>query len=217
MASLSGIDILALTDHNTTKNCPAFFKAAERFGIVAVAGMELTTSEDVHIVCLFEHLCDAMDFGREVEKHRILIENRTDIFGEQLILDENDEITDSEKYLLSNATDISVEDAPKIVSSYGGVCYPAHIDRNANGIISTLGTFPKSPYFSAFEMHDGNKTDEYTQRFNLTDKLAIISSDAHCLTDIRDRENYFELDADKGSFDLIRKRLIELIKGKEGR
>lgn len=216
MASLSGINVLALTDHNTAKNCPAFFRAAERYGVIPIAGMELTSSEDIHLVCLFESLSGAMEFDKEIEKHRFLIKNRTDIFGEQLILDENDETVATEEYLLSNATDISVEDAPKIAEQYGGVCYPAHIDRDANGIISVLGTFPATPFFSAFEIHDRDKADEYVSRYNLSGKLPIISSDAHYLTDIRDCENYFELDLKADDADAVRRRIIEIIKGKEG-
>ena len=68
-ATLAGLNIVALTDHNTAKNCPAFFKFAKKCGIVAVAGMELTTSEDIHIICLFEKLDDAMSFDKEIEKH----------------------------------------------------------------------------------------------------------------------------------------------------
>ena len=67
MASLAGINILALTDHNSTKNCPAFFEAAERYDIIPIAGMELTTSEDIHLVCLFENLEDALDFDKFLE------------------------------------------------------------------------------------------------------------------------------------------------------
>ena len=86
MASISGLNIVALTDHNTAKNCPAFFKAARRYGIIPVAGMELTTSEDIHVVCLFEELSDAMLFDEHLQTRRILIKNRPEIFGEQLIL-----------------------------------------------------------------------------------------------------------------------------------
>ena len=64
MASLAGIEILALTDHNTVKNCPAFFKAADRYGVIPIAGMELTTSEDIHVICLFEELSSALDFDK---------------------------------------------------------------------------------------------------------------------------------------------------------
>ena len=102
MATIAGVQIVALTDHNTVKNCPAFFKAAKRQGIIPVAGMELTTSEDIHVVCLFERLEDAVEFGCEIEKHRILIKNRTDIFGEQLIVDENDNVYATDGYTKIN-------------------------------------------------------------------------------------------------------------------
>ena len=92
MASLCELDIVALTDHNSCKNCPAFFEAAESHGLVPVAGMELTTSEDIHVVCLFERLDDAMRFDEYVEKHSIKIKNNPDIFGKQSVLDKNDDL-----------------------------------------------------------------------------------------------------------------------------
>ena len=212
MAVLSGLNIVALTDHNTCQNCPAFFEAARKYGLIPIAGMELTTSEDIHVVCLFEHLADALRFSDEVQKHRILIENRPDIFGEQLILDEEDNVIGQERYLLSNATTISIEDAPAIVSKFNGICYPAHIDRESNGIIATLGTFPKTPYFKCAELHFGENKEKYIRDFDLSDKLFIISSDAHCLTDIRDKENYFELEDEPYSSDFVRKQLFSKLK-----
>ena len=212
MASLCGLNIVALTDHNTTDNCPAFFEAAKRYGIIAIAGMELTTSEDIHIVCLFETLQDAMMFGKRVKELRIPIENRPDIFGNQLILDGQDNIIGEEKNLLINATLISVNDVPDMVREYGGICYPAHIDRQSNGIISVLGTFPETPHFNCAELHDGNKYEEYIQKYNLQDKKIIISSDAHTLTDMRDKINYFELDDEPYSSDFVRHQLFELLR-----
>ncbi|MBO5102004.1 MAG: PHP domain-containing protein, partial [Clostridia bacterium] len=107
MASLCGLNIVALTDHNTTKNCPAFFTAARRHGIIPIAGMELTTSEDIHVVCLFEELDDAMAFGEFVQTKRVLIKNRVEIFGEQTVLDGEDNPIGTEEYFLPNATEIS--------------------------------------------------------------------------------------------------------------
>jgi PHP family Zn ribbon phosphoesterase len=208
MAMLSGLNIVALTDHNTTKNCPAFFEAAKRHGIIAVAGMELTTSEDIHAVCLFENLGDAMRFGEEIEKHRILVENRKDIFGNQIIMDGEDNVIGEEKYLLSNATDISIEDAPELVKSFGGVCFPAHIDRDSNGIISVLDTFPKTPDFSAFELHFKENVEKYVTKYGLSDKTVIVSSDSHSLSEIRDRENYFLFEDEPYSSDYVRKQLF---------
>lgn len=104
MAALKGLNLLALTDHNTAKNCPAFFEACRRQGIVPIAGMELTTAEDIHIVCLFETLEAALAFDAFVDGKRVKIKNRTDIFGEQIICNGNDEPLGQEAYLLSNAT-----------------------------------------------------------------------------------------------------------------
>lgn len=212
MASLCGLNIVALTDHNTTENCPAFFKAARRYGIIPIAGMELTTSEDIHIVCLFETLENAMAFGEKVKSLRIPYKNRPDIFGSQQILDEQDNVIGEEENLLINATLISVNDVPDLVNEFGGVCYPAHIDRQSNGIISILGTFPNSPHFSCAELHDKENIAEYVQKYDLHDKKIIISSDAHTLTDMRDKENYFDLDDEPYSSSFVRQQLFRILR-----
>ena len=104
LASLLGLEIVALTDHNTCRNCPAFFRAAKRCGIVPVAGMELTTAEDIHVICLFETLEDALAFDAEVSARRIRIANRPEIFGEQLLMDEDDNVIGTEPDLVISAT-----------------------------------------------------------------------------------------------------------------
>ncbi len=215
MATLAGLNIVALTDHNTVKNCPAFFKAAKQNGIIAVAGMELTTAEDIHIVCLFEKLDEALSFGEEIEKHRIRIKNRTDIFGDQLILDEEDNIIGTDEYLLSNATDISYDDVLELVDSFNGVSFPAHVDREANGVIATLGTFPEEPAFKIAEFHNAEKIEEYKEKYPiLKSKLITIGSDAHFLWDIRDKSAYFELDDEPFSSDKVRQSLFEILRCK---
>ena len=212
MASLCGLNIVALTDHNTTENCPAFFEAARRYGIVPIAGMELTTSEDIHVVCLFETLESAMAFGERVKDFKIPYKNRPDIFGKQQILDGQDNVIGEEENLLINATLISINEVPDLVSKFNGICYPAHIDRQSNSIISILGTFPESPHFKCFELHDKANLDEYVEKYSLQKKQVIVSSDAHQLTDIRDKENYFDLDDEPYSSNLVRKKLFELLR-----
>ena len=191
MGELNGLDIMALTDHNTLKNCPAFFKAAYRHGIIPVAGTELTTAEDIHAVCLFPTLSGAMEFEKVLENRRIKIKNRPDIFGEQRITDENDNITGYDDYLLINATSFSLEEVPQAVEKYGGVCFPAHIDRQSNGLLAVLGFFPEKPYFSFAEVNDGEKAAEYAEKYG---KKIITSSDAHYLWNINERGAYIELD-----------------------
>lgn len=212
MASLCGLNIIALTDHNTCKNCPAFFEAAKRYGIIPIAGMELTTAEDIHVVCLFEELENAMAFDGEIDKRRMKIENRTDIFGNQYILDGEDNRIGEEKYLLPNATSVSLEEAFGLVKSFGGISYPAHIDRQSNGIISVLGAFPETPDFNIIEINQKEKAPEYVKKYSLEDKRVIISSDAHYLTDMRDKENYFELDDEPYSSALVRSNLFKLLR-----
>ena len=151
-----------------------------------------------------------MAFDEELQKHRVLIENRKDIFGNQLILDGEDNVIGEEEHLLSNATDISVEDAPALVESFGGICFPAHIDRQSNGIISVLGTFPETPEFNAVEFNRAKNIEEYKNKYSLKDKTVIVSSDAHCLTDLREKENFFELKAEgQGE---IRKELFKKLR-----
>lgn len=214
MGVVAKLDIMALTDHNTCRNCPAFFAAAEKNGIIPIAGMELTTAEDIHLICLFERLEDAMSFDSEVNSLRIPIKNRTDIFGDQLLMDENDEIIGIDENLLPNATQITVDDAPNLVNEFSGVCFPAHIDREANGIIATLGVFPQEPYFPCAELHDEEKRAELIGRFDtLSDKPIIISSDAHYLWDINGRLNYFESECGDEA-PCVRRALFERLRGK---
>lgn len=213
MAALNGLNIVALTDHNTTKNCPAFFKACKKYGLIPVPGIEMTTAEDVHVVALFPSLEDAMTFNSEYEKHRILIKNKVEIFGEQLILDEEDNVVGSDEYLLLNATDLSIEDAAALARNYGAAVFPAHIDRDENGVIAMLGDIPAEANFTAIEFRDGGKAEEYIERYSLQDKLILCDSDAHYLWNINEAKNSLMLDDEPYSSDLVRRRLIDLIKG----
>lgn len=215
MGAIAGLNIMALTDHNTTRNCPAFFAAAKKHGIIAIAGMELTTAEDIHVVCLFEHLDDAMRFDEEISgRHRIKIKNRVDIYGEQYVMDGDDNVIGTEEYFLPIATDIPIEDTVTITAKYNGICFPAHIDRQANGIVATLGTFPRLPEFFAYELHDVDNKEEYVNNYPiLKDKLMLCGSDAHYLWDIRDRSAYIELEDEPYSSELVRRNLFRLLRG----
>ncbi len=212
MASICGINIMALTDHNTCKNCPAFFAAAKKYGIIAIAGMELTTAEDIHLVCLFEELSDALAFDSEIDKYRTPFKNRVDIFGHQSVMDENDNIIGIIDDFLPVATSIMLEDAVKLVNDFGGICYPAHIDRQANGIIAILGTLPETPHFSCVEFHNSDNVEEYKSRYSIEDKRILVGSDAHYLTDLREENDYFEIDDEPYSSTLVRKKLFERLR-----
>lgn len=212
MATLCGLNVVALTDHNTCRNCPGFFEAAKKQGIIPIAGMELTTAEDIHIIFLFEKLSDAMEFSEEVNSRRILFPNRVDVYGEQFVMDGNDEVVDTEPNLLSNATTISVDECPALAEKFSGICYPAHVDRQANGIIATLGTFPDIKGFKCCEFHDAEKIDEYLANYSIGDRHIVVSSDAHFLWDMRDENKYFLIDDEPYSSELVRKRIFEKLR-----
>ena len=212
MAKLLGLDIIALTDHNTCENCASAIKAGEAIGLTVIPGMELCTSEEVHVVCLFPDVESAMEFSDYVISSMPPVKNRPDIFGQQQILEGQDNVIGEEENLLINATLISVNEVPDLVGEFGGICYPAHIDRQSNGIISVLGTFPDTPHFNCVEFHDGSKADEYVKKYNLQDKKIIVSSDAHNLCDMRDKQNYFDIDDEPYSSALVRKKLFELLR-----
>ena len=212
MASLCGLDIVALTDHNTAKNCPAFFAAAEKYGIIPIAGMELTTSEDIHVVCLFETLPEALEFDQFIETKRIRIKNKPQIFGEQLILDSDDNVIGQEENLLSNATVISIDEVKSVVEEFNGICYPAHIDRFSNGIIAILGTIPSDSDFTVYEVHSKDKIEGLANEHSINPDRFVVSSDAHYLTDMRDKENFFTLSDERDKvvaelFEFFRRKL----------
>lgn len=194
MGELNGLDIMALSDHNTCKNCPAFFEAAHRHGILPIAAMELTTAEDIHALCIFPNLASAMAFDEEISKRRMLIPNRVDIFGNQLICDSEDNIIGTEEHLLSVATDIGLEQAPALAEAFGGVCMPAHIDRASNGVIAVLGAFPKIPHFDFAEVHNGILLSEMSLLSKIPERKLLINSDAHFLWDIKEKNEYVSLE-----------------------
>jgi hypothetical protein len=215
MAKLNGVEIAALTDHNTCGNSETFFRACETYGIVPVGGMELTTSEDIHLLCLFAALTDAIGFAGAVDQRRIKIKNRTAIFGRQLLIDSNDEIAGEEPDLLVNATTLSLEDAAALVREHHGAAVPAHVDREGNGIIAVLGNLPEHPSFVTVEYRDEANADCYEKRFpRLRGRRRIVSSDAHRLWEIADPGYEIRLNCEKDAdAQTVRNALIGHLNG----
>lgn len=193
MSLLNGRQLIALTDHNTARNCPAAANAAAAYGIGFIPGVEVTTSEDVHAVCLFPGLEAAMEFGGMLYSRIPDIPNRPEIFGEQVIYDAGGEPCGTEPKLLITGSGISILDLPGAVSEYGGICYPAHIDRDGNGLLHILGAWPAELDACAAEVSGANIPG------GLPEGLKIISaSDAHYLHDLP--QNGFTMDLESPDF-----------------
>lgn len=195
MAKLKGLSCIALTDHNTARNCRATALAAQQAGLGFLPGMELSTAEDIHLVCLFPDCDTAEAFSRQVEKALPPVKNNPRIYGHQLCLDELDRPVGEVEPLLLNATTIPLTQTPALVREYGGVCYPAHIDKAANSILAILGAIPPEceDLFDAVEVSPryeiGLLPAVETARQN---RRTVVSSDAHYLWDIAEAEHPFE-------------------------
>lgn len=213
MASLNGLQLVALTDHNSCGNCAAFLQACRAYGIVGVPGMEVTTAEEIHLVCLFPSLEDATSFDEEIKKTRMPIKNRPQIFGNQLYMDAEDTVLGTEDILLIPAGTLSLEQAYDLAISHNGAAYPAHIDRESNGILAILGALPESPVFSAIELRDRENCGSYTEKYGLQGKKLVCSSDAHHLWDIQEAGASLELDDEPYSSAKVRQALISLLRG----
>ncbi len=180
MSLLKELEMIALTDHNTCRNCPALMQAAEGTGLVVVPGMELSTAEEVHMVCLFPALENAMAFDRYVYDCLPPFANRPQIFGEQTILDAEDQPVGTLEKLLVNATSIGISSLPSLMREYGGLCFPAHIDRGSYSVLSNLGALPPECGFRAVEVADPARFFADGQHAEIREQYTVVvSSDAH--------------------------------------
>lgn len=189
MAAVKGLDVIALTDHNSCRNCPAAMYHGERYGVTVIPGMELTTREEVHVICLFPALSDALAFDAFVYRKLMPVPNREDIFGRQQIMDQEDRVVGTVENLLINATSISFDDVFPLAASYGGIAYPAHVDKSSNSLLSNLGFVPPGSSFSCAEFHDFKNLHQIQKEHPYFKGCrAICCSDAHYLEDILEPE-----------------------------
>lgn len=193
MAKLKGLDAIAITDHNSCENTEACVKLGKKAGILVIPGMELQTREDIHAVCLFRTIETAYNFQKYIYSILPEIENKPEIFGEQIIFDDEDNIVNYNKRFLLTAADISIDQAFFKVSEYGGTIYPAHVDRDAYSIISSLGFIPDYLPVKAVEYNSYSSLKRLISAELIKDSYKFIkSSDAHYLEDIAEREYFME-------------------------
>ena len=192
MCALAGLDIVALTDHNTCGNCAAFCRAARERGLLALAGMELCTQEEIHVVCLFPDPERAEAFSAHVAEHLPPFPNDPEIFGRQIYMDAGDTVLGEERRLLAAGTDILLEEVPALVSSYGGFAFPAHIDRPSFSLLGVLGLWDPSLDFPLAELSH-RCPPGFADRSDLAGLRFLTNSDAHYLDQVWDAEHAMEL------------------------
>lgn len=193
MALLKELDAIAITDHNTCANMEAVLEVSKETPLVVIPGMEIETSEEIHVVTLFENLNQVLEMEKIVHSNLPNLSNRKDIFGEQIIYNSSDRVVGEIDRLLLTATALSIYDIVKIVKDIGGVCYPAHIDRKSYSIISSLGFMPPDIGLQNLEVSRQVNINNYITTYK--QHRIIQSSDAHYLQDIFERQSYMEIQA----------------------
>ena len=195
MSLIKGLDLIAVTDHNSCKNIPAIMEVAKKQGIMFIPGMEVQTKEEVHIICLFKGLEGAMKFDEIVYNCLPDITNNEEVFGRQLIMNSEDAIIGKEEKLLLSSCALSVNDVFTLVRGLGGICVPAHVDRTAFSITTNLGFIPPSLKVKTVEFSKKETPENILKRYPFLKKYNyIVSSDAHYLWDINERQYFVDIE-----------------------
>ncbi len=180
-----GLGLIGITDHNASENCASVIRAASGTGLAVLPGMEVQTAEDVHVLCLFDSVEQALEWQGIVLDHLPARRNIEDVLGAQYVVDETGDYVRTEERLLATAAELSLDDVLLRVHELGGLAIPAHIDRPAFSLIASLGFV--SPTLLSTPLELFRLTDEQQfrrQHPELQHAPLIRSGDAHRLSEI---------------------------------
>ncbi|MDY0103569.1 MAG: PHP domain-containing protein [Lentimicrobium sp.] len=206
------INIIGITDHNSTRQCREVSREAQKAGITVFAGVEVTSKEEVHCLAFFETFDILDSFQQYLDLHLPDILNDIDLFGYQVVVDELENIVYEEPKLLISALTQSIDQVEAEVHRLKGIFIPAHINRPKYSLISQLGFVPPDLRADAFELSKHISKEEFIKQFGyLGNRTFISNSDAHQPDLIG--ENFTILQMESPSFDEFR----QAIAGTNGR
>lgn len=183
-AKLEGLDLIGICDHNSSENVAAVKKIGERENLKVLGGMEVTSKEEVHILALFDEDEDLLELKRIVYENLHGV-NDEQLFGEQLVADEQDEILNVNTKLLIGATELSIDKIVEIAHSLRGLVIASHVDRERFGIIGQLGFIPDELALDALEVSPIFNSGKAELNFSQAPGFPLVTfSDAHFLEDI---------------------------------
>lgn len=207
-----GIEILGITDHNSTLNSQLIKRMGEEQGLFVLTGAEVTTREEIHCLCFLENPDELDEFQSWIEENITRIPNSPQRFGYQVVVDEEDNIVDEIEYLLIMSLSKTIDEVERRVHELNGLFIPAHVDRPVNSILSQLGFFPPGVRYDAVEITPYTEFEELCRKHPAIGNLSYIrSSDSHFLHNVGKTSTGFYLL--EPSFKEIRKALA----GVEGR
>jgi 3',5'-nucleoside bisphosphate phosphatase len=179
------LDIIGITDHNSTRHCALIRRLAREEGITVLQGAEVTTREEVHCLTFFDNDESLEAFQHFLDEKITRVQNDTSRFGYQVVVDEDENILDEVPYLLIAALSAGIDEVQARVHALGGFFIPAHADRPAYSLISQLGFIPPSLSMNAIEIHRDSNCEDFRMKHHIAPELAILkSSDAHYIGDI---------------------------------
>jgi len=193
-----GLDMIGICDHNSAENVAAVARAGARERLTVVSGMEITSSEEVHILGLFPGEADALRV-QQVVYDNLPGDNREDAFGPQTVIDEWDRVIGSNTRLLIGATTLSLEQVVDAIHNEHGLAIASHVDRERFSLIGQLGFIPRGLALDGVEV---SRAESARQSY---DYPVIVSSDAHFIEDIGSNCTCFEIEQE--SVDEIGKAL----------
>ena len=184
-AKEKGLDIIAITDHNSTRNVKTCVEIGEKSGLFVIPGCEVNTQEEVHCLCYFPDLETLNEFQQYLDERMLDIENDVELFGYQVAVDENDVIIYEEERSLYTGVQADIESVQQKVHSLGGIFVPAHIDGMKNGIYGQLGFIPFDLQYDALEISRRRQPEDFLKLHpEIASKKILRSSDAHFLNHI---------------------------------
>ncbi len=186
MAMLKGLQVIAITDHQSCSNCGPAMRISEKMaGPLVIPGLEVESQEEIHLICLFPDLDAAKSLEIMIRKDLPHYKNRSDIFGNQHYYNDLDEIIGEEDQLLLLACRLSCEEIAEKTLALGGACLPAHIDREANSMLTVFGMIPPDFPSRWLELSMlANERKVQAEHPEISNYRLLRSSDAHRLEDI---------------------------------
>lgn len=184
-AVAKGLDIIAITDHNSTKHCRLAQEIGKKNGITVLAGAEINTVEEIHCLTFFEDIDKADLFQQFIDEQLLVVRNKPEIFGHQYMVDEAENILGEEERLLVASLQTGIDKVAAAVEALNGIFIPAHINRPHNGLYSQLGFIPGYLKMDALEVARMPGYEEFIDGHPETAGYCLVTnSDAHHLEHI---------------------------------
>ena len=197
MAYIKGLQLIAITDHNSLKQQYYLEKIIKhdilKGKIDYVHGVELQSSEEIHLLAYFKKGSNLNVIQEWIDKHLIKVKNQSDYYGNQYIY--NEFVIGIEDNLLISSLDLNVYQIVKKVHEFNGVVILAHVMAKRYGIYEVYHGIPDDLNYDGIEVESIKQLNELKQLCkHLKDDYVFFNSDAHNLESISEPINQIDRD-----------------------